>query len=215
MYAAIGGRRIVDARVVMPRIGVWHADLTVDAAEAVTGKQAISIADSVRLSGTVIRSGVIGGRVSLRMVGGAAGMGTLLRPKFYRGVTARIVLADIAREAGEALSAGIASGLLSRMLPKWVRMAGSASEALLVLATTLGVGWRIESDGALWLGNETWPPFDTEHDVIGGSSSDGVHEVAMVAPKLVPGVEFRGHRVSAVEHTLGSGKVRSRYWVEQ
>lgn len=214
MYAAIGDKRIVEARIVMPRIGVWHADLTVDAAEAIAGKQAISIADSVRLDGAVLRSGVIGGRVTLRMVGGAGTMGAMLKPKFYRGVTARIVLSDIAREAGEALSSRISPSLLSRMLPKWVRLAGSASEALLVLTKTLGVGWRIEGDGSLWVGEETWPPFDIEHDVIGGNSSDGVHEVAMVAPALTPGVTFRKHRVSAVEHALSGGKVRSRYWTE-
>lgn len=215
MYASLGKHRIIDARITMPRIGAWHADLTLDASAPVEGPQTISIGDSVKLSGTVFRSGLIGGRVSLRMVGGAARMATRLRPKFYRGVTARIVLSDIAREAGEALSSRIEASLLSRMLSKWVRMAGSASEALLVLSTTLLVGWRIEADGSLWLGEETWPPFDIEHDVIGGDSAAGVHEVAMVEPRLVPGVMFREHKVSAVEHVLGEAKVRTSYWVEK
>lgn len=200
----------------MPRCGKWHADLTIDAdSPPVEGKQTITIADSVQLRGTVLRSGSSGGRVTVRIIGGAGGLGRALKAKFYRGVTARIVLADIAREAGESLSPRIDPGLLGRMLPRWVRMAGTASEALLVTCEALGVGWRIESDGALWVGNETWSVMDAEHGVISSSPSDGTHEISMTTPALAPGVLFRNERVSAVEHVLESSKIRTRYWVER
>lgn len=215
MYASLGNSRIIDARIIMPRVGNWHADLSIDAENPVEGKQTITIADSIQLQGTVLRAGSSGGRVTLRLVGGSNGLGSPLKSKFYRGVTARIVLADIAREVGENLSPRIDPALLSRMLPKWVRMAGAASEALLVASEALNVTWRIEPDGSLWLGQETWPDLEVEHDVISSSPSDGAHEVSMTTPSLVPGVLFRGEKVSAVEHILEAAKIRTRYWVEK
>lgn len=215
MYASLGNRRIIDARITMPRVGVWHADLSIDAEEPPSGKQTITIAESVQLNGTVLRAGSSGGRVTARIIGGAGGLGSQLKSKYYRGVTARIVLDDIARECGESLSPHIDPSLLSRMLSRWVRMAGTASEALLVTCEALGARWRIEGDGSLWIGNETWPVMDAEHDVISSNPSDGTHEVAMMKPSLVPGVLFRGEKVSAVEHVLEAAKIRTRYWVER
>src|SRR5262245_56508844 len=103
----VGGFDVLEARISLPRVGVWTADLVVDATstDKLTGSVTISIAEGkLELVGTVKRPGVHLETVLLRVRGGAGGMGKLAKPKDYDDVKAREVIEDLLKDAGESLS---------------------------------------------------------------------------------------------------------------
>jgi hypothetical protein len=200
-------------RVLIPRRGVWSADLVLDV-EAVPegGLLTLQRGDGTPLLvGTARRAAARSGRVELRLVGGAGGLARALGPKSYRSPTVQLLLQDLATEAGETLSSTLAPGLRTQVLPAWVRRAGLASHCLAGLARALGVTWRVLPDGTLWLGEETWPEVDPDHELLGDHATSASAEIATdtLPGELVPGTTFLGRRVSLVEHTIEPDRSRT------
>jgi hypothetical protein len=206
--------------VTLPRQGVWHADLVIDADEAPTGQVSLRIGSSLTLVGTVLPqgSGVFAGEVRVRVVGGQGRLGTELPPRWYQGAPRELPLRDLCDEAGERLSTTTDATLLAEVLsPGWARVRGTASAALGRLLEGTGASWRILPDGSLWVGPETWPAATGMADlvVMDEDRSRGRLVVVSEAPTLLPGQTLRGDRVSDVEITIEPEQIRIEAWLER
>src|SRR5690606_12571979 len=110
------------------------------------------------------RSGLSGSRVRAKVVGGAGGLSRVLPAKNYaNGVSVRTIVGDILREAGESLSSESSEAILSTALPKWERLRGSASRALVALLDQVGAIWRVQRDGTVLVTVEAFPETTVEH----------------------------------------------------
>lgn len=155
----LNSRPILSASVLMPRVGVWTADLEVDTDTAPTGTVVLSSDAGPSWLGTVISGAVTLGTWRGRLVGGAGGLRRNLGPLAYQNPTLGDVLADALREAGETLSA--ASGSLAQSTTAlWHRIAGPAAQTVRDVARAQGWPWRVLDDGAVWMGPESWDAAD-------------------------------------------------------
>lgn len=150
-----GSAAILRATVHLPLSGVWSAELEVDTDEDITGACTLEADGSTWLSGTVTEGAVSHGLWRGRIVGGTAGLRGTLSPKAYRDATLADVLGDALSESGEALS-GTSSGL-AIACRLWHRTEGAAARTVAAVAAAAGYGWRVLTDGSVWLGAESWP----------------------------------------------------------
>lgn len=215
----LGDLGVIQIRAVLPRIGVWYAEVTVDSETLPTGLQSFHTADgALTLTGTVRadRSAVYAARSEVLLVGGRDGLTTLLQPREYADPTARILLQDICRETGEELSETIDAALINSTFPRWARGEVVAGTAVAAIADALGVSWRLLMDGTIWLGTETWPNVEIPGDVIDERPRDATWElqVETLFATIAPGTTWDGRRVSLVEHRACADKASTLAWFE-
>jgi hypothetical protein len=215
---------VLSGTIALPLVGVWTADLVLDQIDG-TGFDAgtavtIKADGGVELSGTVSpdRSGAYLDSVHVRVVGGAAGMPTTVQPRAYvqPGAYVRDVLNGIAQDSEETLSGTISSALLNTNLTAWAVMSVPAVQALLALIDIVNpsLHWRILTDGTLWIGEETWPTVTPEHVEMSANPSEGVFDLGVDTPSIVPGCTIDDiGKIGRVEHEIESGKIRTRVWV--
>lgn len=209
---------ILHGTVTLPRQGVWHAELVLEAATPPTGTAVLRVGASLSLRGTVVGSGIFAGQVRARVVGGAGGLGTELPPRWYEGAPRELPLRDLAEEAGERLSSSCDPALLGEVLtPGWTRLRGTAAAALARLLEGTGASWRLLPDGSLWAGPETWPTAQGMADlvVLEEDRARGRLVLATEAPQLLPGQTLRGDRVSDVEITIEPEQLRVEALLER
>jgi len=210
MPSTVNGKTILSGEVSMPRIGAWHADLSVDA--EVLGGSVTLVFEGVELKGTVLRSGLYGGRVGARIVGGAGGISKEIVVKNYAagaGTKISAVVADILRETGEKLAATSDQSVLGRTLATWERIAGPASHALVNVLDKAGAVWRVLRDGTIWVGVATYPEATVEHVLIDEDWVNGILTIAPEKADLEPGTTFRGQKIEEVVHRLSPGSLRA------
>ena len=216
----LGGDPVVDLQLFLPRVGVWHADVTVDGQAELTGKQTLTL-DGVNLVGTVRRGGISSDVGAYRVVGGGGGFLKLATPKGYNGVPASIVVQDLLTGAGEQLSSTVEPSLLNTLLPSWVTVRRTTAAALADLLVALGddVTWRMLPDGTVWFGRESWPV--QSPDVLNISAIDtrlgrfraGLANGSMVYPGTC--FESAGTRVSYVAvSTRDASRLEAEVWTE-
>lgn len=211
-YATLNGVPVASARVLIPRVGIWHAELQVASNTAPIGK-AILVLDGVSFSGTVRRSGLKDGVGECVVVGGSGGLGKVeVEALGYRGVTVRHVVQGILEEAREKLSGKASAAALDSSLELYARRKGRAGVALAVLADTLALSWRVLRDGTVWLGEESWPKASGV-ELVQAHPRHHFLELT-ISPALLPGTTFEGDRVSVVEHRLDERELATYAWVE-
>jgi hypothetical protein len=130
IYAGVGSFRATFVRLTVGNKGPWQADVDFDDVADVSGAVVLTIG-ALKLSGTVVDSGVFGGSTRVRIVAGAGGWGAEVAAKGYHndaGVKARIVADDAARAVGESLGSFLPTA--ERIGADYVRQAGPASTAL-------------------------------------------------------------------------------------
>lgn len=215
---------VLSGTIALPLVGVWTADLVLDQVDG-TGFDAgtrvtIKAEDGVELTGTVSpdRSGTFLDSVHVRVVGGAAGMPTVVQPRAYvqPGAYVRDVLNGIATDSGETLSTTISASLLNTNLTAWAVMSVPAVQALLALIDIIAPSahWRILNDGKLWVGEETWTTATPEYVELSANPSEGVFDLGVDSPSIVPGCTIDGiGKIGRVEHTIEAGKIRTRVLV--
>ncbi len=217
MFGKVNGFSIISGAVTLRRRGTWVAALRVDCKEPdkVSGALTVSLADgALSLAGAVVpdRSGTYGGAILLRAVGGAGKLGTPLPSRFYTDAPARLVIGDILREAGEALSSTSTSSVLAVVPPKWSRAAAPAARALgeIVTGASPAAVWRVLPDGSVWVGIETWPLAPALAEVV---TDEAPHEsriqIATENPVLLPGMTFRARHVDQVRYVLTPKRFRA------
>lgn len=212
MTATVNGSPIIDAAIRMPAVGAWHADVGATTDTALTGAVTL-LAEGVSFAGTVLRSGMSGTRSKAKIVGGKAGLSKELAAKLYLGPTVGQVVTDLAREAGETLSAAADASVTTFRLPKWERAQGTAGHALTAVLAAAGAVWRVLRDGTIWYGPQTWPAADVQHRLIDEDWTSGVIEIAPDAPDLLPATTFRSQRIEHVVHRIGPSSLRTEAWI--
>jgi hypothetical protein len=210
MSATIRGKDVLEGSLTLPLRGVWVADLDVNATSLATGAASLSYVvngAATTFQGTIVESSPFGGRVKVRLVGGAGKMSNELPALGYGQVPASTIVRDVVVAASEALADGVADELRDTLLPSWHRAKGSGTRALTDLAEHLGVGFRMLANGTVWLGKETWTQAKAPFE-IHGPDANGLAVYGPVRPDLVPGTNLAGKRVSAVEFSF-SGSLRA------
>lgn len=214
----LNGLPVIEVKASLPRVGVWLADVSVDSAEALSGKVTLSL-DGFDMVGTVRRGGVTSDVGNYRVVGGAAGFGQAAKPKAYNNTSARIIAQDLLGDAGEALSSSVDPSLLARLLPSWVTLAAPTGFQFAQLVQTLQAeAWRMAPDGTVWLGNETWPV--ESPDTLNVSAIDlrlnrfkvTLTDGAMVMPGTC--YQVADNRVSYVKVASEGGRLEAEVWCE-
>lgn len=208
------GVPVVSAKITRPRIGSWVAELVVDTDEPMTGAVLLADGDGAQLfRGTIIRGAPSEGRLSLRVLGGAGGLGKTLDPRYYKGAPPRLVLRDLARETGETL-ATLDTPALDAPTRAWTRERRDAAGSLRQLAEALGLVWRCLPDGTQWVGAETWPASPaTGYEVLHDEPAHARWTLSTVtltdAAAIAPGMTLEGQRVSLVEHQVSADSTRT------
>lgn len=199
----------------LSRIGPWHAELTVDAPKAITGKVEIRIGKKNILKGTVSRGDMTEGRFHALVLAGGAGMCKVVTPKHYTSPTIRNVLSDLCANAGEAIADSADKAVLQMQLAHWTtaKMQAGTAIRLLVESAPAGTSWRMLPDGGLWVGQESWPSSDvTEFREVSQSPQDAVVEFGIEQPFLLPGTTLGDRKIDTVNIEIAAGAVRTKVW---
>lgn len=209
----IANRAVIDARITLPLVGVWHADLIVDGETEISGSQTLTIGDGSSWKGTATHVGTFVGSARLRLVGGAAGLGKLAKAIGYSRPTVRTVLNDLIGAAGETLSSASTASLLSLSMDGWATLARPVMiqiKALLETAGPVGTVYQMQSDGTLFCGSPSFADSALkDYQVISEDAQARRLEIGSESPSLLPGTVLEGRRISYVEHVIGESKVRS------
>jgi hypothetical protein len=208
---------VIEAHVVMPRIGAWVADLVLDSESALAdgAEVTLSAADGIELKGTVLpgRSSVFVGANTARVVAGKAGLSKPASPRYYSGALFRDVLSGLMNDAGESLAMSADAGVLSAMLESWLVLRQPISRALTVLlerAAPTGTSWRVLADGALWIGAESWPTTSARFELLAQRGADATAELGVETITIMPGMIVPDvGKASHVEHWIGRDRIRT------
>lgn len=203
---------VVRATITMPRIGAWHADLQVDTTDAPAGAVTLQ-AGALTLKGFVNRARVHQAIARVRLVGGAGGLQKVATPKHYTSPILRIPLDDLARAAGETLSATGHAATLNRQLLAWTTLGLPTGAMIQALADHVGVAWRALPDGSLWFGPETWPASTLKDPrFLDEVPEQGTIVVGADTVEILPGTTLAGRRVDYVEHLVSQNEIRTKVW---
>jgi hypothetical protein len=199
-YLSIQGAPVLRGTVTLPLIGPWTADLVIDSAAIPDGFVTLAL-----------------GWDTARVVGGAGGLGTILPAKGYHGVTLRLPLSEALAAGGERLSEKSTPLVLATYLASWSRFSSPVGIAVAALMHAVpGASWRVVSDGAVWVGNETWLPSKLGKHVV--TKEDPHHarqEIAAEVPAIYPGETLLGRKVSCVEHRVEPRQARATIYFEE
>lgn len=156
-FASVNGLQIVAGTLLVPRVGMWTADLHLAGAQTISGQATVTIGN-LTLQGFVYRSDPYGGQVRARLVGGYGGWRQRVAPQGYgssTGIKLSTVLNDIARLVGEKVEIDADVGIGNA----YVRVNFATSVASDVLWQMLAQGfipaWRIDAAGTTQL--TPWP----------------------------------------------------------
>lgn len=216
-YLTVGGFGCARGRVLLPRQGVWVADVLIEPTDGsgpppgVGSKVSVVLNGSLSLTGTVRRAQNAYGALMARIVGGAGGFPTSIPSKAYLSVPLRMPFSDLLSEIGESLSVQSYAQDLTPVLPFWVRGAGPAYRAMGELMGQIpSDNWRILPDGTTWIGQEQWQPTSMPYELISYQPNELKMVVYSDTPIVLPGQSLQGQfNVSTVEHIVEHDKVRT------
>lgn len=206
----LNGATIVNGTLLVQRVGNWTFEGLVDTAQVPSGRVTLDLFGDT-WSGYVLRAGEFAGRVTVIIVGGAGGLWKNLKGRGYQATTLALPLQEIAQDAGEQLAAAPPTDRLAY----WLRLAGTADRCLSQLLEEPGYVWRIQPDGKLWVGRESWPAApDFEYTVLDDRSAEFRADIASDRALPLPGQTFMDRRVSSVEHKLDGARWRTHVTFE-
>lgn len=209
-YLTLDNQPVSQGSVSLPLTGRAVADLRLASTSpppARGARVALTFAGGLTYQCTVERAAPEGGFHAVRLVGGSGGLSTDVAERFYAGVPKAQILTDLLTECGEM--AGEID--LPGRVPFWVRPAGPAHEAIRsLLALTPEHTWRLQPDGRVWVGVDTWPDAEAPLDVEREEAARGVF-VCRSAPNLTPGrrvtlqrgAQEQVKRATRVVHVIG------------
>jgi hypothetical protein len=215
-FASLSGQTITKLHLVVPALGIWHADVLLSEAIDVSGPQVLVLSGST-WNCTAIRAVDFAGARSLRLVGGTGGWRQTLPAKQYAspaGVPTVTVVSDAAASVGEpppvldpSVSASLGTG--------YVRQTGAASLVLNDLQARGVLSWWLDPTGIV----QTMPrpsatvssPFVAES--VHGAS--GWYRIATEFPAdWQAGSRFAGVTVSGIVSRVEHRIERGQFWTE-
>lgn len=212
MATTLNTHPLLALSLLIPRIGVWSADVEVDTDEALTGAVTLDLEGRI-WRGAVVDGAVTYGRWSGRIVGGAGGLRGELAPVALANTTLRAVLEEALRAAGETIAP--TADTLTAAVARWHRLRTTGDVAVAEVARAAGMPWRVLADGTVWVGTETWAAVTVRDvDVLGREPITGCTELAGdAALDLAPGrtvtLDGAAVRIGAVTHRLDGAALRT------
>lgn len=204
----------------LPRVGMWHADLTVNADGPVTGA-AVATLDGVDMPAHIQKAEMVEGMLELRLVGGNGGMGKPAKPNHYKGATVRHVFMDLVQGVGEVPSTAASSAaVLDLPIKAWTSLAVPTGELMQALADTAAeimgsdVSWRALYDGTIWLGAESWPMCPADVRILAADGANSSQLLGTDALGIWPGTTISNRRIDSVVHQIGGQNRSTVYWAE-
>lgn len=211
MSGTLNDETLIRATLVMPRWGIWWADVQVATSEVFSGQVTLTIG-GLSLKGTVISGGSYHEQGWYRIVAGNGGWRTIIDAAGYRnesGVKLGVVLQDAARACGENLGTIPPT---SRVGPAFARPRGEASRVLDLLSSE---AWHIDNDGITQLGLRASTTYEGDYTLIASHPSRQSFTVqAEDLTGLVPGAQIEDVEVSSVRHELTPTGLRSHVWAD-
>lgn len=205
----LSGVAVVSGTITLHRAGRWSADLELEDASPARGARVELRGPSLALSGYVALVGTFQGDYRCRIYGGTGGLPKELPAKAFRSMPAKLLLEDVLGGVGERLSSSIEPDLLNRELTAWVRPAGPAAAALADLCGILGVSWRVQPEGTVWLGLDTWRASPATGELLDADPVGLTIHAALDAMNLLPGTTWQGAKVERVTHHISGAGFRT------
>jgi hypothetical protein len=196
---------------VLPRVGVWHAELELEDDSVQDGAVELAWWDQqLSLKGTVRYGGAEHGGSRIHVLGGAAGLTTPVQPKAYRNVTRRLLVTELLQLANEKLSPRADQAWLAQQLPFWTLVKSTVGVSLTVLVELQeGISWRVLTDGSFWFGPEAWGAVDVDYEEIGRDPRAFRMDVTLDVPALQPGCTWLGQHISNVVYRVEERDLRA------
>lgn len=213
LFAELSGNRIVIGAIVLPFLGIWHADVLLDKTSTITGPQTLTLGTLV-MKCFPVSVGAFTGSTRVRVVGGAAGWRKTLPPKSYQhdlGVRKSTVIGDAARESGETAVVD-ADGSVGQA---FVRQSAPAARVL----EQVNDPWWVRPDGVTEVGLRGTDEIKSSFDVVSAQlaigqlfiATDDVQDWAPARRFQTPTISMR--MLSTVIHHIEKSKIRTEAWV--
>jgi hypothetical protein len=217
MRILLNGNAVLDLEL---NASVWGrptatAELEADVTLADGDDAELEFEDGTTYTMTVARVQPGVGWLRAALVGGQGALERVLEPRFYEGVTARTVIADIVSDAGEVAGDLDAPALLTR----WARSQDTAIAALERVVQVANRAWRVQRDGRIWVGTHTWP--ERSEPLLATTMNADLRRAELeLTPDLEPGESLEliaagepvpNLRLERVRHTAHDGAFRT--WV--
>lgn len=219
-YVSLNGQRATAARVIIPRAGVWIADLDFDASQPELLEVPLGatvVVGPATLVGTIDpeHTGNFAEKGRVRVRGGAGGWRKTVKARHFHndaGVKASTVLLATAAEVGEQWIGPPET----KLGVDYVRSTGAAARIAYDLAPD---SWRVDLDGMTRTGlrPSTTPPSDAydlhDYDPRGKIATVTIEDLTKVLPGAVlTGRLDRPLTVLALELGIEAGALRARVW---
>lgn len=212
MTTYLNGEAVLEGSVYFPTSGAWSAELQVASeAELAAGDAATLDLEGTAYTGTVVRAGLFGERLRVRLTGGALDWSEAVDVRHYRNVSTDDVLADVGVTTTPATGG---------TLPFWTRRPGTVGTTVDAVAATLGVPWRILPDGSVRIAAESPVAIDAaledaEANEIERQPERGIIVLAAESGVVQPGTTIGDDAVGDVVYLLAPTGTRVRYYTEQ
>jgi len=217
MSWSLNGTPVPKAKLQHPATGTWTAVLQTLDDIAPSGAVTLAL-PGLSLRGVVAKrkdgtedAGVLGGRCTVRLVGGAGKLGATISGQHFRAAPGRLVAEHLLQAAGELLDPASDASGLQTLLPHWAYFGGSCSAALEELSQALGCDWWITPEGLVHLGDLTWPATSPAGALVLDARQDLRRlDVALEDEALMPRTTYEGHKIVTVDHVLTERTWRAR-----
>lgn len=211
MVNAINGLPLLRATVIIPRHGIWTADVQVQSSDTISGEVTIELGGLV-MRGTIEHGAPYRSRGWYRVLGGKATWRDTLPGRSYRnepGVKVSTIVSDVARESSEPVQGDLPK---TRVGPGYVRTRGAPARALDAASPS---GWYVDELGITRLGSRPAVPFAQPYVLI--DSRPDAKRILVAAESivgLVPGAIVEGIEAATVRHELTPKTLRSHVYGE-
>jgi hypothetical protein len=139
------GLPVARAAIHLPSQGRGWIEASLNLAVGLEPKEAVSLdfETGETIETTCARTWLDGGFLQVMLQLGAGKLGQVVPQKFYEGISAATVIRDLLYEIGEV------PGQINapQILTQWVRVAGNSASALSSLCSSIGMDWRVGTDG--------------------------------------------------------------------
>lgn len=218
--ATVNDVGVIELRLALPRVGVWHAEVTVDTDTELDHAVTLDINGQLTLSGHVRKQGLAYERLVVDLIGGNGNLGVEAPKKNYRAVTLGRILNDLLNAADESISGKVAASLKNLNVQRWStaggRTVGVEIQAL-VDEFILDGAWRFMPDGTLWLGRDQFKEVRPAYDLVRIAPQKNVVELVSDDFLVQPGDSlkaFDAPNVSYATHNVIDGQLRSTLFFE-
>lgn len=208
--ATIADHACIEARLSLPRTGVWVLDAIVDVGAAESGAVSARVGD-IDLSGYVLRSAVFLGSWHVRVIGGAGQILDAASPKFWQQAALSSVASSLLSSAGESLDAS--SSLTTT--PQWYAVGScsvGAELSKIATANSTDTVWRVLPGGAVFVGVDSWAESDAVVVELDREPIERLLTLGTASPSMLPGTTYDGLRVDLVEHHVTADSIRTLAW---